>query len=164
MKSLIVCVSVSNGNTRRVADRMAAVLDAEVVAPEAVDPDSLGQYDLVGFGSGIYFTLVHPRLWDLMRRLPDGGARGRRAFIFFTSGAPAPPFLDYGGLMRRRLTSKGFDVLGSFSCRGLDKVGPLRLIGGVHKGRPNERDLGRAAGFAAGLRERIETEQAPPRA
>ena len=28
------CVSISNGNTRRVADRMAEVLDAEVVEPE----------------------------------------------------------------------------------------------------------------------------------
>ena len=37
MKSLIVCVSISNGNTRRVADRIAEVLNAEVVEPEAVD-------------------------------------------------------------------------------------------------------------------------------
>jgi flavodoxin len=34
MKSLIICVSKSHGNTRRVADRMAEVLDAEVVNPE----------------------------------------------------------------------------------------------------------------------------------
>jgi flavodoxin len=30
MKSLIICVSKSHGNTRRVADRMAEVFDAEV--------------------------------------------------------------------------------------------------------------------------------------
>ena len=40
MKSLIVCVSTSHGNTRRIADRMAEVLDAEVVEPESVDPET----------------------------------------------------------------------------------------------------------------------------
>jgi hypothetical protein len=34
MKVLIVCVSVSNGNTRKVADAMADVLDARVIEPD----------------------------------------------------------------------------------------------------------------------------------
>ena len=38
MKSLIVCASKSHGNTRRVADRMAEVLDAEVVSPSRSIP------------------------------------------------------------------------------------------------------------------------------
>lgn len=160
MKSLIVCVSVSNGNTRRVADRMAEVLGAEVLEPEAVDPDSLGQYDIVGFGSGIYFMGVHPRLWRLIRRLPAGGD-GTRAFTFFTSGSRALPFLDFGGPIRRLLTSKGFDVLDSFWCPGLDTVGPLRFFGGVNKGRPNDRDLARAAEFATRMRGRVESPKAP---
>ena len=63
MRSLVVCVSISHGNTRRVADRMAEVLAAQVVEPEAVDADKIADYDLVGFGSGIYFMAVHPRLW-----------------------------------------------------------------------------------------------------
>lgn len=34
MKAVIVCASVSHGNTRRVADTMARVLGAKVVSPE----------------------------------------------------------------------------------------------------------------------------------
>ncbi|AFM15998.1 flavodoxin [Mycolicibacterium chubuense NBB4] len=153
MKSLIVCVSISNGNTRRVADRIALELGAEVVEPEAVDVDSLGDYDLVGFGSGIYFFAVHPRLWRLIGRLPAAG-KGARAFTFFTSGGAAPPLLDYAGPMRRRLERKGFDVVGSFSCRGVDLVGPLRRFGGINKGRPNAHDLELAGDFARCLRDR----------
>ena len=41
MKSLIICISTSHGNTRRVADRIAEVLHADVVEPEAVDPEML---------------------------------------------------------------------------------------------------------------------------
>jgi len=70
MKSLIVCVSKSHGNTRRVADRMAEVLDAEVVEPESVDPEALRGYDLVGFGSGVYYMTVDAMLRNLIRRLP----------------------------------------------------------------------------------------------
>jgi hypothetical protein len=40
MKSLIVGVSIPHGNTRRVADRMAEVLRAEVV-----DPETLHEHD-----------------------------------------------------------------------------------------------------------------------
>ena len=37
METLLICVSISNGNTRRGADRMVDVHGAEVVEPEAVD-------------------------------------------------------------------------------------------------------------------------------
>ncbi len=160
MKSLLVCVSVSNGNTRRVADRIAEVLGAEVVEPEAVDVETLKEYDLVGFGSGIYFMAVHPRLWRLIRRLPRGD--GTRAFTFFTSGGRELPLLGYRRAINHQLSAKGFDVLDSFSCRGLDTVGPLRLVGGVNKGRPNDADLDRAAAFARQLRERVEHSQDAP--
>ena len=157
MKSLIICVSVSNGSTRRVADRMAEVLGAEVVEPEAADVEKLGDYDLVGFGSGIYAMAVHPRLWELVRRLPGGD--GVRVFTFFTSGGRELPMLGYSHRIRRELDAKGFTVLDSFSCRGLDTFGPLRLIGGLNKGRPNQGDLERAGAFAARLRDRVTRSQ-----
>ena len=153
MKSLLICVSVSNGNTRRVADRMAEVLGAEVVEPEAVDVDTLSDYDLVGFGSGIYFMAVHPRLWRLVRRLPPG--HGIRVFTFFTSGGGELPLLGYSRRIHHQLASKDFTVLDSFSCRGLDTVGPLRLFGGVNKGHPNDGDLDRAAAFATRMRDHV---------
>lgn len=153
MKSLIVCVSTSHGNTRRLADRMAEVLDAEVVEPEQVDPETLNQYDLVGFGSGIYYMAVHRRLRNLLRSLPQ--VDGVRAFIFFTNGARQVPLLGYRKPVAKQLAAKGFQVVGSFSCRGLDTVGPFGYIGGINKGRPNEHDLDRAAAFAARLRERV---------
>lgn len=158
MKSLIVCVSTSHGNTRRVADRMADVLDAEVVEPESVEPEKLREYDLVGFGSGIYYMAVHARLRDFIRRLPH--VDGIRAFTFFTSGARDIPLLDYNKPVRNQLESKGFQVLDSFSCRGFDTVGPFGFIGGINKGRPNDHDLDRAAAFAARLRKRVAGSQA----
>ncbi len=158
MKSLIVCASKSHGSTRRVADRMAEVLGAEVVDPESVDPATLREYDLVGFGSGIYYMAFDARIRQLIRRLPD--VDGVRAFTFFTSGAREIPLLDYTKPVRNKLAGKGFEVLGSFSCRGFDTVGPFGFIGGINRGRPNNHDLDRAAAFAERLRKRV----GPPRA
>lgn len=153
MKSVIVCASTSHGNTRRVAERMAEVLNAEVVEPDSFDPRQIGEYDLAGFGSGIYYMTFDPRLRTLVRNLP--AVRGVRAFTFFTSGAREIPLLDYTKPIRSTLAAKGFDILGSFSCRGFDTVGPFGFIGGINKGRPDDRDLNRAEAFARRLRERL---------
>jgi flavodoxin len=159
MKSLIVCASRSHGNTRRVADRMAEVLDAEVVTPESVNPDIVHEYDLIGFGSGIYYMMVDARLRRLIRRLPAVDHH-IGAFTFFTSGAREIPLLGYNKPVRERLEQKGFEMIGSFSCRGLDTVGPFGFIGGINRGRPNDYDLDRAAEFAAHLRKRARGSQA----
>ncbi len=153
MKATIVCTSVSNGNTRRVADRLAAALAGEVVEPEDVDPDELVGGDLVGFGSGIYFMDTHRRLRELIADLPP--VDGLPAFVFATSGSPRLPIWDFLRPTVRSLEAKGFDVVDTFSCLGLDTVGPLRLIGGINKGRPNEQDLEAAERFARRLRERV---------
>ena len=53
MKTLIICESVHHGNTKKIADAMAAVLNAEIKKPAEIDVGKLGEYDLIGFGSGI---------------------------------------------------------------------------------------------------------------
>lgn len=159
MRSLIVCASRSHGNTRLVANRMAEVLDAEVVTPESVGPEIVHDYDLVGFGSGIYYMMADARLRRLIRQLPAADHH-TAAFTFLTSGAREIPLLGYHRPIRDRLEQKGFEVIGSFSCRGFDTVGPFGFIGGINRGRPNEHDLGRAAAFAARMRKRAGGSQA----
>lgn len=153
MKSLIVCVSVSHGNTRRVAEAMAEILGAPVVEPGDVRPSDLGGYDLVGFGSGVYAMAVHPRLRRFIRSIPreDGG----RAFVFTTRGGPEPPLWSYAAPVQRLLERRGFEVLDTFSCRGFDTWLPLRLVGGLNKGRPNGADLDAARAFARRLAGRV---------
>ncbi|OBG58608.1 MULTISPECIES: flavodoxin family protein [unclassified Mycobacterium] len=159
MRSLIVCASRSHGNTRLVADRMAEVLGAEVVTPESVGPEIVRDYDLVGFGSGIYYMMADARLRRLISRLPATDHR-TAAFTFFTSGAREIPLLGYHRPIRDKLEQKGFTVVGSFSCRGFDTVGPFGFIGGINRGRPNEHDLDRAAAFATRMRKRAGGSQA----
>jgi len=149
MNALVVCVSVSHGNTKRIARAMAEVLGAEVVDPEEVDPATLGGYDLVGFGSGIYAMSYHPRLRALIERSPE--VPGTRAFVFSTSGAPEPGLWPYSRRLGARLSAKGYDVVDTFSCRGWDTWLPLRLVGGLNKGRPGSEDFAAARRFAENL-------------
>lgn len=153
MKALIVCASVSHGNTARIADAMGEVLAAPVVEPEAVDAGEIGGYDLVGFGSGIFNWQFHPRLRRFVRSLPDG-MRGR-AFVLATSGLPEPRFRPATRPFTRALEGKGFTVDDAFACRGYDTWLPFRLVGGVSKAHPDVDDLAAARAFAERLRTRI---------
>ncbi|WP_406144244.1 flavodoxin family protein [Streptomyces sp. NBC_01012] len=149
MKVVIVCASVSHGNTRRVADSMAQVLGAKVVPPEQADLEELAGADLVGFGSGVFYQRLHPSLTGLVKALPTG--RGR-AFVFATSGLPELPLVPFTRSVVQLLKGKGFEVDGQFSCRALDTMMPFKLIGGIQKQRPNDEDLAAARAFATRLR------------
>lgn len=153
MKVLIVCVSASDGNTRKIADAMADVLDVRVVDPGEVDDDTLAESDLVGIGSGIYAMDFHHRIRTFVRRLPE--VQGKPAFVYWTSGGPEPPLWRYSDRLAQRLEAKGFRILDSFSCRGWRVWLPFRLVPGLDRGQPNDADLDRARRFAADIRDRV---------
>ncbi|MEV4152548.1 flavodoxin family protein [Nocardia salmonicida] len=150
MKVILVCKSVSHGNTQRVAEAMNQVLGGRVLAPADVDPAELADCDLVGFGSGIYTMAFHPELRRFVAGLPTGH-RGK-AFVFRTSGFPETPIRRYVTTLTRDIERKGFDVIDAFGCRGFDTWLPLRLVGGIHKAHPDAADLTAARAFAENLR------------
>ncbi|WP_330294685.1 flavodoxin family protein [Streptomyces sp. NBC_00503] len=150
MKTVIVCASVSHGNTRRVADTMARVLGAKVVTPEQADPEELAGADLLGFGSGVFYGRLHPSLTAAVEALPAGPGR---AFVFATSGLPELSLAPFTRPLVRLLEAKGFGVDGSFSCRAFDTWAPFKLVGGINKQRPNPGDLAATRAFAERLRD-----------
>jgi flavodoxin len=153
MKTLIVYISVHHGNTEKVAKVMANILDADLLQVGQADASILEQYDLIGFGSGIYFGKSHMNLLDFVETLPT--LRNKKAFIFSTSGLRKIPFIhDFDTPLKQRLQQKGFDIIGEFSCRGYDTSRAAMIIGGVNKGRPDAKDLKQAEDFAKNLKNR----------
>jgi len=151
MKALIIYISVHHGNTERVAKVMANILDADLLQMKQVDASMLEQYDLIGFGSGIYFGKHHKSLLDFVDMLPM--PRNKKAFVFSTSGLRKIQFIhNFDKPLKEKLQQKGFDIIGEFSCRGLDTYRAAKLVGGVNKGRPNAEDLKQAEDFASGLK------------
>jgi flavodoxin len=148
MKALIIYISVHHGNTEKVAKVMANILDADLLQVKQVDASMLEQYDLIGFGSGIYFGKHHESLLDFVDKLPL--IRNKKAFIFSTSGLRKIRFIhNFDKPLKEKLQRKGFDIIGEFSCRGFDTSRAAMIVGGINKGRPNAKDLKKAEGFVS---------------
>lgn len=47
--------------------------------------------------------------------------------------------------------SKQGKIAGKFSCKGYDTFGPFKLVGGIAKGHPNDKDLADAVTFYKGI-------------
>jgi flavodoxin len=114
MKALIIYISVHHGNTEKVAKVMANILDADLLQVEQADASMLEQYDLIGFGSGIYFGKYHESLLDFVDKLPM--LRNKKTFIFSTSGLRKIPFFhNFDKPLEGKLRRKGFNIIGEFS-------------------------------------------------
>jgi len=151
METLIIYISVHHGNTEKIAKVMANTLDATLLEVKQANASMLEQYDLSGFGSGIYFGKHHESLLDFVDKLPV--LRNKKAFVFSTSGLRKIWFIhNFDKPLREKLQRKGFDIIGEFSCRGLDTYRATKLVGGINKGRPNAEDLRQAEDFASGLK------------
>lgn len=151
MKTLIICKSVHHGNTQKIAEVVAKVLEAKLVKPEELDINTVTKYDLIGFGSGIYYGKHHKDLLKVVDNLFS--VKNKKAFIFSTSGTGEKNISRNHRLIREKLMAKGFIIAGEFSCRGFDSFGLLKLIGGINKGRPDEHDLRKAEDFARRLKD-----------
>lgn len=145
MNTLIIYKSVHQMNTEKVAKAMAESVNADVRKVEEVNPVMLAEYDLIGFGSGIFYGKHHKTLLDFVAGLPR---QGKAAFVFSTSGG-AIKIMHRA--LRAALVQKGFTIKGEFTCPGFETFGLFRLIGGFRKGRPNAKDLEKARAFAKDL-------------
>jgi flavodoxin len=116
MKAMIVLVSYYHSNTRRIAEVFSRVLNAPVKSPRQINPRDLKEYDLVGFGSGIYSEKHHEAVLDFADSLPE--MIGKKAFIFSTCGVPEKYIeetrsaaIKFHWTLRDKLQSKGYTLL-----------------------------------------------------
>ncbi|MBT3285361.1 flavodoxin [Candidatus Bathyarchaeota archaeon] len=161
MKSLLVLISIHHNSSGKVANTLSKVLDAEIKSPQQITPEELLEYDLVGFGSGIYDQKHHKLLLDLADNLPE--VNNRKAFIYSTSGvsrkfAGEKSIDDPHSVLREKLLSKGYEVVDEFNCVGFNTNSFLKYIGGMNRGRPNTKDLRHVEEFAQSLKKTVSTQ------
>ena len=151
MKSLLVLYSYHHQNTEKVAKVFAKVLDAEIKIPQEIKPEELEEYDIIGFGSGIYSAKHDESLLDLADSLPQ--VTDKKAFLFSTAGitGKSKASKDHATL-REKLESKGYKIVDEFQCKGFNTNSFLRLFGGMNKGRPNAKDLKNAKEFVQNIK------------
>ena len=140
MKSLIVYDSRHHGNTeklvRHLADRYGITLvDAQsalTLADEA--------YDLIGFASGMDFGKFYPTVTALAQTLPPG----KRVYALYTC---ARDQAKYGLEIEEIAGQRQCRYLGKYGCKGYNTYGPLKILGGMNKGHPDEAELSGACTF-----------------
>lgn len=142
MKSVIVYAS-KTGNTKKVAEAIAFGIGCE--AKDVSSHPELSDYDLIGFGSGVYYSKPADELADFIREIKTSK---QKAFVFVTYGSRWQSTVEN---LKRSLSNKGIQVVGEFKTPGFDNYGPLKLIGGIKKGRPNANDLKEAEEFGKSL-------------
>ncbi|MFN6208480.1 MAG: flavodoxin domain-containing protein [Planctomycetota bacterium] len=147
-RGLIIVSSWHHGNTAQVARAMGDELKSQVLSVEEVQATDLSEWDLIGFGSGIYFASHDRKLLELVRRATGLPAR---AFVFSTAGNTLL-WRWYHRALRHLLQARGCQIAGEFNCPGWDTVGPFWLFGGFYRGHPNEQDLEKAREFCRQLR------------
>jgi len=155
MKSLLVLFSYHHKNTEKLANVFAKVLDAQIKMPQQINPEELQEYNLIGFGSGIYGAKHHKSLLNLADKLPQ--VTNKKAFIFSTSALTGEDKKADDHLsLKEKLQSKGYIIIDEFQCKGFNTNSFMRFFGGMNKGRPNAKDLKNAEEFAQNLKQQLQ--------
>lgn len=147
----MVLYSYHHNNTEKIAKVFAKVLDAEIRTPQQIGPEELQNYDVIGFGSGIYGGKHHKDLLDLADRLLS--VTNRKAFLFSTSHDTRIELIH--SALKNKLESIGYIIVDEFNCKGFNTNSFLRYFGGLNNGRPNDEDLKRAEEFALRLQRQL---------
>ncbi|MGZ4851111.1 MAG: flavodoxin domain-containing protein, partial [Candidatus Bathyarchaeia archaeon] len=108
MNAIIILFSYHHKNTEKIAQVISSIIGAEIKTPDQVDPTTLSNYDLVGFGSGVYFGKLHKVLLEFADRIPQ--VSNKKAFIISTSGQTGK-MTKFHKQLREKLQGKGFDIV-----------------------------------------------------
>ncbi|AOT70597.1 flavodoxin family protein [Geosporobacter ferrireducens] len=149
MKALVIYSSIHHGNTEKIAKEISNILQGDLVQFSDFRENILEDYDLIGFGSGIFHGRHHHTAIKIAQNI---NVKGKDTFIFSTSGSGQ---IKYNKVLADILASKGANLVGEFSCRGYNIYGLFKWIGGIGKGRPNEKDLLKAREFAHDLLKKV---------
>lgn len=124
---------------------MAEKINADILKAADVNLNKFEEYDIVGFGSGVYNGKLHKELSEILSKLSQQD--DKKAFIFSTTGSKTYSSMAHERF-RPMLEEEGFEVIGEFSCLGFDTALTKE---GINKGRPNKQDIKDAEDFIVNI-------------
>lgn len=143
MKILILYASFHHKNTEKLIEGISKKIEIDKINILKHKGDyNIEKYDIVGFASGIYAGRFHKKIRLDFEKIRFN--QGQKVFFIATCGAK---YKDHGKGMRKIAIRKNVKVVGTFQCKGFDTFGPLKLIGGIAKDHPNEKDIDNGISF-----------------
>ena len=147
MKTLIIYCSDYNNNTKKIAQIFAEKTDCDLINIRDDNNINIENYDLIGFGSGVYRESLSPKLFKLADKL---NLKDKNVFVFSTSGVGMK---FYNNRLIKLFESKKAINKGSFACKGsfmakefTDKK-IFDIMGRLSQGHPNDKDFKKAEKF-----------------
>ena len=142
---LIIYHSEHHGNTKKIAKAMAEKINADILKAADASLNKFEEYDIVGFGSGVYNGKLHKELSEILSKIPQQD--DKKAFIFSTTGSKTYSSMAHERF-RPMLEEKSFEIIGEFSCLGFDTALTKE---GINKSRPNKQDIKDAEDFIVNI-------------
>ena len=141
MKVAIAYYSRHHGNTKKLLDAIKKMGDVKLIDVTECREADLSAYDAIGFASGIYAGKFSEALIEFAKNnLPSN----KRVFLIYTYGIKLK---GYTKAIEKVVKGKSCRLLGAYGCKGFNTFGPLKLIGGIAKGHPDENDVNGAKEF-----------------
>ena len=146
MKTVIIYASLHHGNTKKIAEAIAAENEVALFDILSKDKTELADFDTIGIASGIAYGKYYPQMIKFVENnLPEG----KKVFFIHTAGSPRE---NHNAAVKAIAEAKGCECLGTYFCKGFDTYGPFKLVGGIAKGHPDSAEIQGAIDFFAKIR------------
>ena len=141
MRTVVVYVSTHHGNTKKLLDAIAEKEAIDMIDIVENKDSEISDYDLIGIASGIAFGKYYPQILEYLKAaMPEG----KKVFFIHTAGSPRE---DHNAAAKQIALERNCECLGTYFCKGFDTYGPFKLIGGINKNHPDQKELDGAVQF-----------------
>lgn len=141
MKTAIIYYSKHHENTKKLLHAISAKHEVSLIDAAQTKESDLTCYDMIGFASGIYYSKFHKSVLQFAEKnLPPD----KSVFFIYTYGAKKD---GYTKAIEAAVLKQSANIRGVFGCPGFNTFGPFKLIGGMAKGHPDQKDTDDAVRF-----------------
>lgn len=147
MKSLIIYCSTYKKHTEEIAELFAKKINADLINLKNSKDIHIENYDVIGFGSGVYKESMAPQIFHCVEKL---NLKNKAVFVFSTSGAGKK---FYNNKLIKLLETKEAICKGSFACKGsfvsrdFSENRIFEFMSKFAQGHPNDKDFCKAEKF-----------------
>ena len=130
--------SKHHGNTERLIQKLVSKFNINSInVNEISGNNNFSQYEICVFASGVYNGKPSSKI---LKFIEENAAliKQKKVFLVLTSGSKNPKYLEY---FKEELSKSGIRTDETYQCLGFDTFGIYKLIGGIAKNHPDEKDM-----------------------
>ena len=134
-RTAIIYASKHHGNTYKLVKAISEKYDIDQIDAEKLHCVDLSVYDLIGFASGIDFGKFYSSVEGFLK---DNLPQNKKVFFIYTCAKISSRFTES---MKASALEKDAVLMGEYGCRGYNTYGPWKIIGGMNKNHPSQKEL-----------------------